>query len=61
MEKFIKTSDQELAEELRKAGFKELKSQGKFFVFVNNGKYTFCAEQEKKIVYTNMLTMERKE
>lgn len=52
---FIKTSDWELAQDLRASGYKELKSQGKFFVFVNNGTYKFTAEQSKKVVRTNKL------
>ena len=52
---FIKTSDAELATTLRLQGFKELKKQGKFFVFINNGKMTFSSEQEKKVIYTNKM------
>lgn len=52
---FIKTSDAELAKELRASGYKELKSQGKFFVFLNNGSATFSAEQNKKMVMTNKM------
>lgn len=52
---FIKTSDTELANELRASGYKELKSQGKFFVFINNGSATFSAEQNKKMVMTNKM------
>lgn len=52
---FIKTSDAELAKELRASGYKELKSQGKFFVFINNGDTTFSAEQKKKMVMTNKM------
>ena len=52
---FIKTSDTELANELRASGYKELKSQGKFFVFLNNGKANFSAEQSKKMVLTNKM------
>lgn len=52
---FIKTSDAELANELRASGYKELKSQGKFFVFINNGSTTFSAEQNKKMVMTNKM------
>lgn len=56
MKNFIKTSDKELAERLRRTGYKELKSQGKFFVFVNNSaKYTFSADEEKKIIRTNKM------
>ena len=52
---FIKTSDEELARELRAFGYKELKSQGKFFVFLNNGKANFSAEQNKKMILTNKM------
>lgn len=52
---FIKTYDEELAEKLRLSGYKELKKQGKFFVFVNNGTLKFTAEQSKKMVKTNKL------
>lgn len=55
MEKFIKTSDEELAVVLRASGYKELKKQGKFFVFLNNGKLNFSAEQKKKMACTNKL------
>ena len=52
---FIKTSDAELAKELRASGYKELKSQGKFFVFLNHGKANFTAEQSKKMILTNKM------
>lgn len=55
MNNFIKTSDAELAQTLRLQGFKELKKQGKFFVFINNGKANFSSEQEKRLVYTNKM------
>lgn len=55
MANFIKTQDAELAESLRKQGFKELKAQGKFFVFINNGKVNFSAEQNKKLAFTNKM------
>ena len=55
MNNFIKTKDQKLAEELRASGYKELKPQGKFFVFLNNGKRCFSADQEKKLLYTNKM------
>ena len=55
MEKFIKTSDEELARNLRMSGYKELKKQGKFFVFLNNGKLSFSQDQEKKMIYTNKM------
>lgn len=55
MKNFIKTSDKELAERLRRTGYKELKSQGKFFVFVNSDKLVFSAEDKKKVILTNKM------
>ena len=55
MEKFIKTSDAELADELRSMGFKELKSQGKFFVFINNRNVYFSEKKKKTLMYTNKM------
>lgn len=55
MEKFIKTQDAELANTLRTLGYKELKEQGKFFVFINNGKVNFSTEEKKKLMYTNKM------
>lgn len=52
---FIKTSDPELAKELKLYGYTELKNQGKFFVFINNGVAHFTEEQKKKIAYTNKM------
>ncbi len=52
---FIKTADAELAKALRLQGFKELKSQGKFFVFINNGVALFNEEDKKKMIYTNKM------
>ena len=53
--KFIKTSDAELAKNLRLYGYKELKKQGKFFVFINNGVACFSEEDKKKAVYTDKM------
>ena len=52
---FIKTSDEELAMNLRASGYKELKKQGKFFVFLNNGKMSFTEEQNTKLIRTNKM------
>lgn len=57
MENFIKTQDAELAKKLRAQGFKELKSQGRFFVFLNNSKATFAVDENKKLFYTDKLCM----
>ena len=53
--KFIKTSDEELAKNLRTSGYKELRKQGKFFVFVNCDKLTFTEDETKHIIYSNKL------
>lgn len=55
MENFIKTQDEELANTLRALGYKELKVQGKFFVFINNGKVNLSTEEKKKFIYTNKM------
>lgn len=53
---FIRTSDKETAEKLRKAGFSEItESSTSSFCFVNDGKITFSSEDEKNIVYTDKL------
>ena len=55
MENFIKTSDAELAKQLRLYGYTELKQQGKFFVFINNSCAKFTVEEKKKVVFTNKM------
>ena len=50
---FIKTSDAETAEALRNLGYHELDSQGKFFVFINDGLVAF--NEHKNVIYTNIL------
>ena len=57
MKNFIRTTDEQTAEELRKAGFKELTKQGNAFCFLNDKKVTFSAEVEKNLKYTNALTV----
>ena len=53
---FIRTSDEDTAEKLRKAGFTELKeSSTSSYCFLNDGKLTFSSEDEQNIVYTNKL------
>lgn len=51
---FVKTSDTEVANELRKNNYTELSKQGEFFVFINepSKQKTF---DEKKVIYTNNL------
>ena len=55
MENFIRTTDEQTAEELRKAGFKELPKQGRVFCFLNNGKLAFSEDQKKKVHYSNKM------
>lgn len=54
MEHFIKTSDEKVAEELRKAGYQELSKQGKFFFFINSSNRTKNFDKNK-VIYTNTL------
>lgn len=56
-QQFIRTSDCQVAEELRKNGFAELAKQGSFYVFINNGKINFSDEEKKKVVYSNLMTV----
>lgn len=52
---FIKTKDLSTAELLRSYGFVELSQEGKFFVFINDGREVFSAEEKQNMVYTNKL------
>lgn len=52
---FLKTQDVGVANELRSSGLQELPKEGKFFVFINNGKQQFA--DNKNIVYTNKLNV----
>lgn len=54
MKSFIKTSDEQTADLLRKAGLYELAKEGDKFVFVNDMKKTFSLE-DGKMFYTNKL------
>ena len=54
---FIKTSDLETAQELRRANLTELPKQGNFFVFLNNATAQFSEQTNKQIVYTNTMNM----
>lgn len=54
MSHFIKTSDEEVAKQLRAYGYQELSRQGKFYFFIN------CPSKNKefdknKVIYTNTL------
>lgn len=52
---FLKTVNENTADKLRSAGFQELPKEGKFFVFINNGKLNFS--DDKTIVYTDKLSI----
>ena len=53
---FIRTSDKETADKLRKAGFSEIsEASTSSFCFVNDGKLVFSSEDEKNIIYTDKL------
>ena len=54
MEHFIKTSDEKVAEELRKAGYQELSKQGRFFFFINSPNRMKNFDKDK-VIYTNTL------
>lgn len=56
MMNFIKTQNAETADRLRQLGMSELPKQDQYFVFVNNGKTVFACD-EKKVVFTNILTI----
>ena len=53
---FIKTQDLSTAERLRELGFVELSKEGKFFVFISDGREVFSAEEKQNMVYTNKLS-----
>lgn len=53
---FIKTSDDKVAEELRKFGYIELSKQGNQYVFINDSKKDKTFDQNK-IIYTDNLCM----
>lgn len=54
---FIRTTQEHVAEELRRNGFTELKKDGNFFVFVNNGKMNFSDKDKKEIIYSDLLSV----
>ena len=51
---FIKTSDEGVANELRKSGYQELSKQGKFFVFINSASKQKNFDKNK-VIYTDTL------
>ncbi len=54
-EQFIKTSDEDTASKLRGLGFTAIAQEGKYFVFLNDGKQNFSQEDDEKIVKTDIL------
>ena len=54
MNNFIKTSDADIAKQLRAAGFQELPREGKLFVFVNQPAHEACFD-DSGVVYTNQI------
>lgn len=54
---FIRTSNEDTAEMLRKEKFTELPKEGKFWVFINDKNVKFSKEEkkEKNIIYTNKM------
>ena len=54
---FIRTTQEHVAEELRRNGFTELKKDGNFFVFVNDGKMKFSDKDKKEIIYSDILSV----
>lgn len=59
MEHFVKTSDEGVANELRKQGFQELSKQDKFYVFINEPSKIKTFD-EKKIFYTDKLCLQER-
>ena len=53
---FIKTSDKETAEYLRKAGFQELAMENSKWVFINDPSKAKFSKDDKKLFYTDILT-----
>lgn len=51
---FIKTSDADIAKQLRAAGFPELPREGKLFVFINQPEHKACFD-DSDVVYTNQI------
>ena len=54
---FIRTTQEHVAEELRRNGFTELKKDGSFFVFVNDGKMNFSDKDKKEMIYSDLLSV----
>jgi len=55
-QQFIKTSDEEVANELRNLGYNELNKEGKFFVFLNHNYIkNFSNNIKKKMIFTDKI------
>ena len=52
MKHFIKTQDEQVAEQLRKEGYTELSKENNSFVFINDSKKAQTFDK-KKIIYTD--------
>lgn len=60
--KLIKTRDEGVAKELIASKFTLVnKDASGMYTFLNNGHKTFSEEEKKKMAFTNMMTMERKD
>ncbi len=57
MYNFIKTSDINIANELRNAGFKELPREGKLFVFINDSDIYADLDKKSGVVLTNNISI----
>lgn len=53
---FVKTSDKQTAETLKKEGFTLVSEEGGTFCFMNDAIFKF-SEAPKNLVYTNVLCM----
>ncbi len=53
--KFIKTTDVEIAKQLRELGCVELQTENKLFVFVNPTKLNFSIDKSR-VQYSNVLS-----
>lgn len=59
---FIKTRDESVAQELMASNYTLVcKDASGMYTFMNNGQKTFSVDEKKKMAFTNMMTMERKE
>ena len=56
LKKFIRTSDDETAEQLRRSGLVELPKDGKFYIFINEIDKVSFAEDKMKLAFSDVLT-----